>query len=225
MRRVPGGSFVMGVEHGDPSAAPAHHATLRAFALGQFPVTVAEWRACVGDGGCSTMPRMSHPSDRTPVHNLSWDDANQYVAWLSRKTGRRYRLPSEAEWEYAARANTQTAYWWGKEPGVALANCSDCGGTQDHLLPAPVDAFKPNPFGLYDINGGVAEWVADCWYPNYQGAPPDGSIRERKDCQERVLRGGSFRSDHTAITATSRNFYDASVRYLDHGFRVALSLD
>ena len=171
------------------------------------------------------MPRMAHPSDRTPVHNLSWEDANQYVAWLGRKTGRHYRLPSEAEWEYAARGGTQTTYWWGNETGVAHANCSDCGGTQDHLTPAPVDTFKPNPFGIYDINGGVAEWVADCWYPNYQGAPPDGGARERKNCQSRVLRGGSFRSDHTSITATSRNFYDASVRYLDHGFRIALSLE
>jgi formylglycine-generating enzyme required for sulfatase activity len=225
MRRLPGGGFNMGVEHGDPSASPMHRVTVRPFAIGQYPVTVAEWRACVLDGGCSSTPRMVHPADRTPVHNLSWDDAEQYVAWIARKTGAKYRLPSEAEWEYAARGNTQTSYWWGDEPGVALANCSDCGGKQDRFTPLPVDAFRANPFGLYDINGGVAEWVADCWYPNYQGAPPDGSVRDRKACQSRVLRGGSFRNDHTNITATNRNFYDASVRYLEHGFRVALSLE
>jgi formylglycine-generating enzyme required for sulfatase activity len=225
MVRLPGGSFTMGAPSGDPSAAPPHRVAVRPFAIGRFPVTVAEWRACVAEGGCSGMPRMVRAGDRTPVHNLSWDDAEQYVTWLARKTGRKYRLPSEAEWEYAARANTETRYWWGNEAGVALANCSDCGGEQDHTAPLAVDALKPNPFGIYDVHGGVAQWVEDCWFPNYQGAPADGSARERKGCSSRVLRGGSFRNDRNAITAASRNFYDASVRYLDHGFRVALSLE
>ena len=225
MRRVTGGGFTMGVRNGDRSAAPAHRVTLRAFAIGQFPVTVAEWRACIADGGCSGMPRMAHAADRMPVHNVSWDDAQHYVAWLSRKTGRKYRLPSEAEWEYAARGGTETQYWWGDEPGVALANCSDCGGRQDRLSPLPVGSFKPNPFGLYDVAGGVAEWVADCWHPDYAGAPVDGSAWERKGCQSRVLRGGSFRNDHSNVASASRNFYDASVRYPDNGFRVAEDLD
>jgi formylglycine-generating enzyme required for sulfatase activity len=168
---------------------------------------------------------MVNASDRTPVYNLSWDDAQQYVAWLSKKGGHRYRLPSEAEWEYAARANTTTPYWWGNEVGVGLANCTDCGGSQDHTAPAPVESFKANSFGVYDAGGGVAQWVADCWFPNYQGAPADGSARDQKNCQSRVLRGGSFRNDKTEITVTARNRYDASVRYILHGFRVAADLD
>jgi formylglycine-generating enzyme required for sulfatase activity len=225
MVRVPGGAFTMGVAKGDQTAEPAHRVTVRAFAMSRYPVTVAEWRGCMAENGCSGMPRMIRAEDATPVHNISWDDAQQYVTWLARKTGKKYRLPSEAEWEYAARANTETRYWWGNEPGVALANCADCGGEQNHQTPLPVDAFKPNPFGFYDMLGGVSQWVADCWRPNYQGAPQDGSPHDSKGCQSRVLRGGSFRSDHNGIIATTRNFYDASVRYLDHGFRIALTLD
>jgi formylglycine-generating enzyme required for sulfatase activity len=225
MVRLPGGPFTMGAGGGDPSAAPAHRVTVKPFAIGQFPVTVAEWRACVAEGGCTGMPRMARVQDRTPVHNLSWDDAQQYVAWLARKTGKKYRLPSEAEWEYAARGGSETRYWWGNDVGASLANCSDCGGEQDRAAPMAVDALKPNPFGVYDVHGGIAQWVEDCWFPNYQGAPADGSARDRKGCSSRVLRGGSFRNDRNAITAASRNFYDASVRYLEHGLRVALSAE
>ena len=221
MMKVPGGSFTMGQAGDDPSATPAHKVTLRPFAIGQHAVSVAEWKACIADGGCTFMPRMVKAGDTTPVHNVSWDDAQRYVVWLSLKSGRHYRLPSEAEWEYAARGNTTTRYWWGNEVGVALANCRDCGGSQDRTTPLPVQSFKPNPFGLYDVSGGVAQWVADCWFPNYQGASPDGSARDQKNCQQRVLRGGSFRTDRNGITVAVRNYYDASVRYIEHGFRVA----
>ncbi|HEX6843020.1 MAG TPA: SUMF1/EgtB/PvdO family nonheme iron enzyme [Stellaceae bacterium] len=221
MVKVPGGSFTMGQAADDPTATPAHKVTLHPFAIGQHPVTVVEWKACIADGGCTFMPRMVKAGETTPVHNVSWDDAQRYVVWLSLKSGRHYRLPSEAEWEYAARGNTITRYWWGNEVGVALANCRDCGGNQDRTTPLPVQSFKPNPFGLYDVNGGVAQWVADCWFPNYQGASSDGSAREQKNCQQRVLRGGSFRTDRNGISVAVRNYYDASVRYIEHGFRVA----
>lgn len=221
MVKIPGGSFMMGQGADDQSALPVHKVTLQPFSLAQHSVTVAEWKACTAEGACSFMPRMVKAGDRTPVHNISWDDAQRYIAWLSQKTGHRYRLPSEAQWEYAARGNTTTRYWWGNDVGVALANCQDCGGNQDRATPLPVESFKPNPFGLYDILGGVAQWTADCWTPNYQGASSDGSPRDQKNCQQRVVRGGSFRADRNNITATSRNYYDASVRYIAHGFRVA----
>jgi formylglycine-generating enzyme required for sulfatase activity len=223
--RIPAGSFTMGQAKGDPSAAPQHTVTIRAFAIGQFPVTVGEWKACVAGAGCSFTPRMANADDRTPVHNVSWDDAQQYLLWLSRSTGTKYRLPTEAEWEYAARAHTSTRYWWGDTVGPMQANCSNCGGNQDARTPLPVGSFKPNPFGLHDIHGGVAQWVADCWLPNYQGAPADASARELKNCQKRVLRGGSFRADREAISASARGNYDASVRYIAHGFRVARDLN
>jgi len=223
MAPIAAGSFAMGEVGGDATAMPAHHVSIARFALAQRPTTVAEWKACVAAGGCANV-RLTEGADREPMHNLSWDDAQQYVAWLAKKSGRRYRLPTEAEWEYAARANTHTRYWWGDHVGVGLANCSDCGGEQPKAGPLPADTYKPNPFGLLDVHGGVSQWVADCWFPNYQGAPADGSARDRKGCQERVLRGGSFRNDRNNITAAVRNFYDASVRYPGNGFRVAADL-
>jgi formylglycine-generating enzyme required for sulfatase activity len=225
MLRLPEGTFVMGQGAREPEAMPPHRVTIRAFALAQFPVTVAEWKACVDDGGCRSMPRLATAEERTPVHNVSWDDAQQYVGWLARRTGRRYRLPSEAEWEYAARAGTTTRYWWGNEVGVALANCADCGGRQDAHAPLPVGSFRPNAFGLQDMLGGVAQWTADCWFPNYRDAPADGTAREARTCLQRVLRGGSFRSTHDDIALVARGNYDSSVRYIVNGVRVARDVD
>ncbi|CAO3358537.1 SUMF1/EgtB/PvdO family nonheme iron enzyme [Azospirillum palustre] len=219
--RVPAGNFMMGNDKGDPSERPVHRVTIaKPFALGMYEVTVGEWRACIQEGGCTDMPRMTNPTDGTPVHNLHWQDAQAYVAWLSRKTGQRYRLPSEAEWEFAARAGTTTPYWWGTEEGNH-ADCDDCGGPHEHLTPAAAGSYKANPFGLHDMNGGVAEWVADCWNKNYQGAPADGSAWTQGNCRKRVLRGGSWRDKLEAINGTMRNSYDIDVRYLTNGFRVA----
>ncbi|HYZ22934.1 MAG TPA: SUMF1/EgtB/PvdO family nonheme iron enzyme [Rhodopila sp.] len=225
MVRIPPGSFMMGHGSREPESQPAHRVEVRAFALGQFPVTVGEWKQCMAANACHFLPRMRVAEDRTPVHNLSWEDIGQYMAWLSATAGHPYRLPSEAEWEYAARGGTSTRYWWGESVGMALANCSDCGGTQDPYGPLPVDALAPNPFGLYGMLGGVAQWTADCWFPNYRGAPADAAPREAKSCEKRVLRGGSFRAPHDEITVTYRGNYDAAVRYIVNGFRVARDLD
>jgi formylglycine-generating enzyme required for sulfatase activity len=225
MVRIPAGSFTMGQGAREPEAQPAHRVTAPAFALGLTPVTVEQWKACLAAKACQFMPRMRVADDQTPVHNLSWEDLSQYIAWISAQSGHTYRLPSEAEWEYAARGGTSTHYWWGDSAGVALANCSDCGGKQDAAGPMPVEAFKPNPFGLYDMLGGVAQWTADCWVPNYRGAPSDTQPRTTKDCEKRVLRGGSFRSAHDDVTVTARSNYDAPVRYLVNGFRVARDLN
>ena len=222
MMPIPAGNFSMG-QGGDSTAMPIHHVTIRAFALSQRPVTIAEWKACVDDHGCQSARAMDD-NERASMHNLSWDDAQQYAAWLSKKTSHRYRLPTEAEWEYAARGNTLTRYWWGDQVGIGLANCTDCGGQQDKSRPLPVDTFKANPFGLLDVGGGVSQWVADCWLPNYVGAPSDGSVHDRKNCEQHVLRGGSFRNDRNNITVAVRNYYDTSVRYIGNGFRIAADL-
>ena len=228
MMRIPAGSFVMGSERGDPSQRPPRRVTFaRPFAIGVYEVTVANWRACVEGGGCAAMPRMRNPSDDTPVHNIHVEDALAYTEWLSRKTGQRYRLPSEAEWEYAARGGSAARFSWGDSltPGARLANCRDCGGSFDRSLPAPVGSFQPNAFGLYDTSGGVAEWVADCWNPGYKGAPADGSAWMEGDCRKRVLRGGSWRDGQDAIAVTARIGYDADVRYFADGLRVARDLN
>ncbi|MBP2294812.1 SUMF1/EgtB/PvdO family nonheme iron enzyme [Azospirillum rugosum] len=228
MTRIPAGSFTMGNDKGDPTQRPAHRvAFARPFAIGVYEVTVAEWRACMEGGGCAAMPRMANVSDDTPIHNVHVEDAEAYVAWLSRKTGQRYRLPSEAEWEYAARGGASTRFSWGESltQGVQQANCRDCGGSFDRMRPASVGSFQPNGFGLYDTSGGVAEWVADCWNPGYKGAPADGSAWTTGDCRKRVLRGGSWRDELDAIAVTTRIGYDADVRYVADGFRVARDMN
>lgn len=225
MVRIPAGSYTMGFGARDPEALPAHRVEVRSFAIGLTPVTVAEWKACMAAKACSFMPRMRVADDRIPIHNVSWEDVGQFMAWLSATSGHPYRLPSEAEWEYAARGGTTTRYWWGESVGMSLANCTDCGGAQDPYAPLPVDAMSPNPFGLYGMLGGVAQWTADCWFPNYRGAPGDAAPRAAKACDKRVLRGGSFRSPHDEITVTYRGNYDASVRYIVNGFRVARDLE
>jgi formylglycine-generating enzyme required for sulfatase activity len=225
MVRIPAGTLMMGQGAKDPSAVPVHKVVLRAFALGEYPVTVGEWNACHADAVCGPLPRMAAVQDVTPIHNVSWDDAQLFVTWMSRRAGHAYRLPTEAEWEYAARAGTTSRYWWGDHPGVALANCAACGGTQDPRAPLPVNNFRPNPFGLYDMLGGVAQWVQDCWFSNYGSAPADGSAHQSPSCMKRVLRGGSFRGNLDEIMPTARNSYDAPVRYLENGFRVARDLD
>jgi formylglycine-generating enzyme required for sulfatase activity len=168
---------------------------------------------------------MAVAQDDTPIHNISWDDTQTYITWLSRRSGHAYRLPSEAEWEYAARAGTTTRYWWGDHPGTALANCMGCGGSQDPRAPLPAGTYQSNPFGLYDMLGGVAQWVQDCWFPNYSNAPGDGSARQSPSCSKRVLRGGSFRAGPDDMAPTARGNYDAPVRYLANGFRVARDED
>jgi formylglycine-generating enzyme required for sulfatase activity len=225
MVRIPAGSFTMGEGAHEPESLPAHRVDVKSFAIGQAPVTVADWKACMKAEMCKFMPRMRLSEDLTPVHNVSWDDIGQFMGWLLKVSGRPYRLPSEAEWEYAARGKTTSRYWWGDSVGMSLANCSDCGGRQDMYGPLPVDALPPNPFGLLDMLGGVAEWTADCWFPNYKGAPSDATPRDTKFCERRVLRGGSFRAPHDEITVYYRASYDAPVRYLVNGFRVARDIE
>jgi formylglycine-generating enzyme required for sulfatase activity len=226
MVQIPAGSFQMGSGQGHWSERPVHRVTIsEPFALGRHEVTVGQWEACVEAGNCSSRPDMNDVTDDTPVHNVSWDDAQDFVGWLREITGRPYRLPTEAEWEYAARAGTSTRFWWGDSIGQGKANCQDCGGAWDRASPVSVGSFSANPFGLHDMNGGVMEWVADCWVQDYGGAPSDGSARTVQNCHQRALRGGSWRNDQSYATASSRLGYDAGVRYYTNGIRVARDLN
>jgi formylglycine-generating enzyme required for sulfatase activity len=168
-------------------------------------------------GGCRDTPS---GDDDAPISNVSWNDTQDYIAWLSKATQRRYRLPTEAEWEFAARGGTETRYWWGNAIKAGFAACKGCG---DSAAPIRVGVRPPNPYGLFDIGGGVAEWVEDCWVRDYAGAPADGSARSSAACREHVLRGGSWTNDASYIRSASRDFYDSAVRYPTHGFRVARS--
>jgi len=218
MVRIPGGTFTMGSKL-DPTERPARKVSVKSFALGRHPVTTREWRACVHDGKCAPA---AEGADDMPVHNVSWSDAQDYAAWLSGVTGAEYRLPSEAEWEYAARAGTTTRYWWGDAFRADFAACRRCGPPS--AGPAPVGRHPANPFGLREVTGSVSQWVADCWIPSFRAAPTDGSARVREGCRDRVLRGGSWMMEPDALRIASRAFYDGSVRYTGNGLRVARRL-
>ena len=202
----------------DPSERPIRRVTVKPFAIGKYPVTVREWNACADAKACGFR---AAGKDDAPVTNVSWSDAKQYVAWLADATKKPYRLPSEAEWEFAARGGTQTKYWWGEQMQQGMAGCKDCGDAGAEQ-PAKVGSFKPNPFGLYDMGGGVDQWVEDCWHRTYQGAPADGSAWMGGDCTSHVIRSGSWKNDARYVRPSNRDSYDTNVRYPTHGFRVAL---
>ena len=216
---LPGGSFRMG-SNADPEERPAHAVTVAPFLLATHATTVREWQQCVDANAC---PAVSKGKPDEPVTNVSWDDARGYAAWLSGVTKQPYRLPTEAEWEYAARAGTDTRYAWGNAVVPGKVGCKGCAGPPSVQYPPHVDAYPPNAFGFLGMGGGVAEWVADCWHRTYQGAPRDGSVWDAPNCRGRVLRGGSWMEDANAVRPASRESYDAPVRYPTHGVRLARS--
>ena len=236
---IPGGSFRMGCLSNDGDCVsdefPVHQVTVPSFAMGKYEVTFAEWDACVTAGGCNGY----RPDDKDlgrgtrPVINVDWHDAQSYVAWLSAQTGEEYRLPSEAEWEYAARAGTETKYHWGDEIGVNLANCTNnrntsCGDSFRYT--ATVGSFRANAWGLYDMHGNVSEWAQDCYHRSYEGAPSDGSARESARCGSGVRRGGSWDEGLERLRSAQRlwsiteSVRGGSSRGDRAGFRIARSL-
>jgi formylglycine-generating enzyme required for sulfatase activity len=222
---LPAGSFVMGSNSGDPSEKPEHRVTIpSAFAIGRFEVTMEQWNACVDTGGCTKVTTDASRPKNVPVRDVSWEDAQQYVKWLTKVTGKPYRLPTEAEWEYAARGGTSTKFWWGEQMRKGTANCKECGDPWQADGPVPVGSFPPNPFGLHDLNGSVWEWVQDCWHTSFKGAPSDGKSWEDPNCRVRVIRGGSWRENATYMPSSTRFKYDSNVRQTQNGFRVVRDL-
>jgi formylglycine-generating enzyme required for sulfatase activity len=205
---APAGSFVMGSpasEYGRGGNEGPQHTVIfaQAFAVGRFAVTFDEWDACVADGGCGrySPPDQGWGRGRRPVTSVSLSDAKGYLAWLSHKTGAIYRLPSEAEREYVARAGTTTPYWWGLTISPDQANY---GGSVKQSV--PVDSFLPNPWGLYQVHGNVSEWTNDCLHDNYVGAPTDGSAWTEPECDVPIRRGGSMGSPPIALRSAARGF-------------------
>jgi len=238
------GTFEMGSaridKNGYGSEFPQHRVTIaKAFAVSKFELTFAEWDSCFPGGGCSPYKPDDEGWGRQgqPVINVNWDDARQYVAWLSKVTGKTYRLLTEAEYEYATRAGTTTAYPWGddiKTNGKAMANCDKCGSEWDDKQTAPVGSFPPNKFGLYDMVGNVWEWVEDCYYPAYEfeisegkevWAPADGSAWTGENCKNRVVRGGDWSGSPDFLRSPRRASLAADFRFAKLGFRVARTLD
>ena len=258
---IPAGKFVMGsprTERGRfDSEGPQHSVSVRAFALGKYPVTSEEFLIFLRATGYQPAPcnpildlvwhspghGLAYPPGwveppRTPAVCLSWRDTQAYIAWLNTKLRARsptgssaagpYRLPSEAEWEYAARAGTVTARWWGDAIGADHANCNGCGSQWDGREIAPVGSFAANEFGLYDMLGNAWQWTEDCWHESYVGAPDDGNPWLAGDCGKRVLRGGSWSNVAVFIRAAARSHAEAQGNDFDYsiyaGFRVARTL-
>ena len=234
---VPSGSFQMGSPsheqgHGGDEG-PVHRVRIgKPFAVGVYEVTFAEWDACVTGGGCGG----HRPNDRgwgrgrRPAVNLSWQDAGSYVSWLSRRTGGRYRLLSESEWEYVARAGTTTPFHTGSTISTDQANYDGDyvygPGRKgvDRKRTVSVGSFPANGFGLRDVHGNIWEWVQDCWNDSYAGAPSDGSAWESGDCSRRVLRGGSWVNTPRNLRSAIRHRVNSGNRNLNYGFRVARTL-
>ncbi|GFE56936.1 formylglycine-generating enzyme family protein [Geobacter sp. AOG1] len=231
---IPAGSFRMGAINGggDPDEKPVHAVTIsRPFAMGRYEITFAEYdRFCQATGrekpkdGRRWFPFSNWGRDHRPVMNVTWDDAVAYTRWLSEQTGQRYRLPSEAEWEYAARGGIEERYWWGFSVGENRANCKGCGSKWDNKLTSPVGAFGANPFGLFDTAGNVWEWCQDNWHESYEGAPTDGSAWQGGEDKRRVQRGGSFGSKPRYVRSSARGRGNPDGRYVYLGLRVLREL-
>jgi formylglycine-generating enzyme required for sulfatase activity len=227
---VPAGSFIMGSPANEAmrrnEEGPQHTVTIRQpLAVSKFELTFDEWDACAAHGGCTTQQFGRPGSGRDPARQVSWAEAKQYMDWIVKLTGKPYRLLTEAEWEYAARAGTTTAYFWGDEIGEGNANCTGCGSQWDGKI-APVGSFAANAFGLHDMHGNVWEWVEDCWHDSYAGNPPaDGSVwTAGGKCNVRVVRGGSWFIDPRDLRSAGRGGIAAANRLGDLGFRVGRTL-
>ncbi len=246
---VPAGAFTMGSSKWETGRESfewlEHQVTIGyRFAVGIYEVTFDEWDACVRGGGCWRY----EPDDdgwgrgTRPVINVSWNDATAYVAWLSATTGQQYRLLTEAEWEYVARAGTSTARYWGDYTASQCRHANGLDAAGQGVLPdyldrdpvgcddghertAPVGTYTPNGFGLYDVLGNVSEWVDDCWHGAYNSSPtPDGSARYDGDCSDRVYRGGSWLAEPDDLRSAYRLYASVDSRRRTLGFRVARSV-
>jgi formylglycine-generating enzyme required for sulfatase activity len=225
MVRVPAGSFTMGSPESEEgrqdTEGPQHPVIIRrAFAVGKYEVTFAEWDACVADGGCNGYRPDDEGRGRgnRPAMNVGWNDAHSYVTWLKDKTGKEYRLLSESEWEYAARAGTTTPYYWGETANGAYAKYASEDGA------AVVGSYSPNGFGLYDMLGNVSEWTEDCYNPDYIGAPGDNNPWTSGECGQHVVRGGFWGDAAKALRSADRPWSSSPSRANYIGFRVARTL-
>jgi len=222
---VPAGTFLMG----DPKSA--HTVAVKAFKLGAYEVTFDQYDTFATATGRTLPNDQGWGRGQLPVINVSWDDAQAFATWLKAQSGVNYRLPTEAEWEYAARAGTTTDYPWGSTASHEQANYGkdDCcaglaQGRDQWIYTAPVGSFPPNAFGLYDMIGNVWEWTEDCYHEAYVGAPVDGSAWLSGDCGRRVFRGGSWADDPQSLPIWSRTRDDTTGRSYSVGFRLAQDL-
>ena len=231
---IPAGSYTLHNLSGMEETYQGRVTFANPLAVGVYEITFAQWDTCHGAGGCSHNPGdEGWGRDNRPVINVSWEDAQEYVRWLSNETGEAYRLLSEFEWEYATRAGTRTHYHWGNAVGRNRANCAACGSQWDNARTSSVGSFSANAYGLRDVHGNVKEWVEDCRSTQLYSygpapGPMDGSprlLRHGGDCSKRIVRGGSWNSIPMNIRSAKRASASLDTRHADIGFRVARTLD
>ncbi len=224
---LPGGEFQRGDLQGDGDSdeRPPISIKLKPFAIGIYEITFDEYDLFCADTGRGMPDDQDWGRGRRPVINVSWVDAHSYTKWLSNKTGQHYRLPSDAEWEYATRAGTETRFWWGQEVERYRANCEGCGSIWDGEKSAPAGRFAPNQFGLHDTAGNLFEWVADCLHDDFSQDPTDGSAVDRPNCGKRIIRGGAWSFPPKEIRSANRWRDFPTRRSDDTGFRVARELE
>ena len=227
MSIIPSGTFMMGSTKGKKRELPVTLISIAdALAVSRYEITFDEWDACHNAGGCSRMP-----SDRgwgrgkRPVINILLEEIIEYLRWLTKKTGHTYRLPSESEWEYAARAGSQTEFNWGDEMLIGAANCRGCGTEWSGIKSAPVGQFRPNAWGLYDVHGNVLEYVTDCWTTNHYKLPNDGSPILTENCLSKVVKGGAWYYLPKVSRSASRVRNDKRISGYFIGFRALRELD
>ena len=222
MVELPAGTYMMGSVGNSLNfeESPRHKVALRSFSVSRYEVTFAEYdRFARATGRRLPYDETWGRGDR-PVINVSWNDASDYVAWLSKQTGKTYRLPSEAEWEYAVRAGTDSMHWWASYDETIHANCYDCGSEWDAKKSAPVGSFSANKYGVHDMTGNVQEWTQDCYQAGYAGAPADGSALLKPYCTQQVVRGGAYTSPLESLRSAKRGQFDQDTRLDNLGFRV-----
>jgi len=219
---IAGGRLSMGSRgsSADFDEHPQHTVTVAQFAMSVYEITIAEYTKFAKATGRKAPKTGDLNAATHPVFFVSWNDTLAYTKWLSAQTGKTYRLPTEAEWEYAVRAGTSTAYWWGRKLGSDKAHCFACDTGLDPRLPTKIGRFEPNAFGLYDLAGNVEEWVYDCYNKNYEGAPTDGSVFEGGDCSVRVIRGGAYSSGPKALRSSARAKFRYDIGNDNIGIRI-----
>lgn len=228
---IEGGSFLMGANNGEKNQRPLHRVNVPSFYAMETEVTFGLWAACVKDGGCPSID--SHretEQSNLPVMPVRFPDIEKrFIRWINKKTRKKFRLLTEAEWEYAARANSYKNFSWGTKVGSNNANCDGCGSRSNRNGPVSVKSFPANKFGLYDMHGNVAEWVADCLSYSYDKTPSDGSPWKGGYCKQRMVRGGSYLSSPYFIRSAYRFHWQSLdedwVREpVDIGFRLAYDI-
>lgn len=225
MADIPGGAFLMGSNTpGYQNGFPQHPVGVPAFRLGRYDVTFDQYDAFARATRRPLPPDEGWGRADRPVINVEWRDIQEFIGWLNRGSKRHFRLPSEAEWEYAARAGTTTAYWWGNEPNPDYANMATNTGKDVWPFTSPVGSFPMNPFGLYDMLGNVWQFVMDCRHLTYAAAPSDGSAWIDADCDSRVVRGGYYGSLRLGMRSNSRAAAGEHFHSMGLGFRLAESL-